>query len=157
MTSPTEAAPRPESAEEFDWRTVAASHVVLAAWLLLPLIAPVPTHLNILVTATLTVASGSLRSIKPSSPAETMSSKVCRSGCIYIERERERKPPHRNFVLPLSDAGRCQISFDGERCTLFPLSRIQISAQGYAEHSPHPLLHSHRPLCVLFDRGSGAV
>eukprot|EP00891_Asterochloris_glomerata_P007431 jgi/Astpho2/7431/e_gw1.00114.103.1_t len=48
------------------------AHLLLAGFALLPLVAPVPVNLNIVVTASLAVYVGCLRSIKPTPPEESM-------------------------------------------------------------------------------------
>ena len=52
------------------------AHLLLAGFALLPLVAPVPVNLNIVVTASLAVYVGCLRSIKPTPPEESMTRQV---------------------------------------------------------------------------------
>ena len=52
------------------------AHLLLAGFALLPLVAPVPVNLNIVVTASLEVYVGCLRSIKPTPPEESMTRQV---------------------------------------------------------------------------------
>jgi hypothetical protein len=60
-------------------------HAALALLSLLPLVVHVPTNLNIVLTAVLTVWVGSWRSVKPEPPAEAMSKKVppAAAGCAH--------------------------------------------------------------------------
>ena len=60
-------------------------HLVLALTAVAPLFVPVPVNVNIVVTAALTVLVGSLRSVKPTPPEDSMTKKVgerLKSGCI---------------------------------------------------------------------------
>lgn len=56
-------------------RPALTAHLVLLALSLAPLVVNVPTNLNIIATAALTVYAGCWRSIKPTPPAETMTKK----------------------------------------------------------------------------------
>lgn len=60
-------------------------HLVLALTAVAPLFVPVPVNVNIVVTAALTVLVGSLRSVKPTPPEDSMTKKVgerLKNGCI---------------------------------------------------------------------------
>lgn len=52
------------------------THVLLITLALLPLVVPVPTNANIVLTAAAAVLCGSWRSIKPEPPTETMTQKA---------------------------------------------------------------------------------
>lgn len=52
------------------------AHAALLIVALLPLVAPVPTNVNIVITAAITVFAGCWRSVKAEPPAEAMTKKV---------------------------------------------------------------------------------
>lgn len=52
-------------------------HAALIVWSLLPLLVPVNTSINVIVTAAITVYIGCRRSVKPTPPEESMTQKVC--------------------------------------------------------------------------------
>lgn len=52
------------------------AHIILSVVAILPLVVPVPTNINIVVTAAATVLCGSFRSVKDKPPQDTMTQKV---------------------------------------------------------------------------------
>ena len=59
------------------------AHVMLGIVSILPLFVPVPTNVNIIVTASVTVLCGCLRSVKDEAPQESMTQKVS-VACIHV-------------------------------------------------------------------------
>ncbi|MEW5317000.1 MAG: hypothetical protein WDW38_008334 [Sanguina aurantia] len=53
-------------------KPVINAHILLLLWSLAPMLLPVPTNVNIVVSASLTVYCGCFRSVKPTAPTETM-------------------------------------------------------------------------------------
>lgn len=65
----------PEPAQQ-QFPTPLGHLTLIAAWLL-PYFVTVPSHLNTIITATLTVYVGCWRSVKTTAPTESMTTQVC--------------------------------------------------------------------------------
>lgn len=71
-TTPTKS---PEKRITVPWdveKPVVSAHLLLLLWSIAPLLFPVPTNLNIVVSASLTVYCGCFRSVKATAPTESM-------------------------------------------------------------------------------------
>jgi hypothetical protein len=81
------------------------AHAALLVLAVLPLVVPVPTNVNIVLTASATVFCGAWRSVKPEPPAEAMTKKerVCimRRAPTRARRRAPARPPARPSRPPL--------------------------------------------------------